>query len=552
MAFTILKPVPGTATTPKPSGLVPESPITTTTAPVATPTDVTPTSDSGFVGNISNDFAERRKTLEETNKAYQSGKQGLVSTVLQHVGQIAGGVGDIVGEGIKSVAKSLPGTSEAYQAARKSLESDTNNPLNKVDTAILHSDFAKNAVEAMKAGKDSYDALREKYPTEVKNFEAAINILSILPIEWGAKAGIKAAAPIVESAIQEGKTVVQTAKTAVSKAVTSSGPSDAELLNKIAPKLTPKETAEALNAGHATQAVSPKLGVVSPTDLSNYPGVKENLKNVREFLTGKTATEDLNSIKKGVVSESEGIRNWGKTNEVPFNHEDLINNIKQVEPRTDLLNAGKDAYSSYERAKKVGTDTFAKAMRASQKAVDAVTGKVNPAEMWDAAIKVDQKIKAELKDAIFDSPQYKGIKAAAMSTRNAIREYIVNAIKYPGQMEKFNKFKEFVNTAKQKGIDMGPEGEALLLEKFGIRSTPESEAAAKYWMEKMDKLHSMLDVSTNLSEKAVSEASTNPVGRFLKTPKGKVVKNVLKGTAVIGGLGAAGSGANAIVKTLSE
>jgi hypothetical protein len=98
--------------------------------------------------------------------------QSVGSTVLQNVGEVAGGIGDAA--------------SRVLELAYKT--GVTNENQDKVKAAaneFLTTDTGKAAVDALKGGIEAWDGFKQSNPTEAKNMEAVMNILTAIPAGKG-------------------------------------------------------------------------------------------------------------------------------------------------------------------------------------------------------------------------------------------------------------------------------------------------------------------------------------------------------------------------------
>lgn len=196
-----------------------------------------PQQDQGFFSNVKNDLINRAKNLKDTAiKTYQ-GKYNPLVTGLATVGDVAGGVGDIIGEGVKSLAKT----------AWEHTPDFITKPTKEAAMSVLQSDIGREGLNMAAKGMEYYDKWKNNNPQTAKSLESIVNIASIAPIgeaakvaEKGGEAALKGAGTIAKGA---GKAVESTGKYAAAQA---SGLSMKTIENIIA---NPNALTEAEKAG---------------------------------------------------------------------------------------------------------------------------------------------------------------------------------------------------------------------------------------------------------------------------------------------------------------
>lgn len=163
----------------------------------------------GFISRVGQDFSKRIDNAAQSQQETIQGKQGLASGTLQTIGQGAGAVGDVVTEGLRSI----PGA--------KTVEKIAGNAISK----IAETDTGKSVIQGL-------TKLTQDHPEAAKNIEAAINILSLLPIAKGASEGIEGA---VNLATKAGKAAIGGTGDIAGGATKVAG----DLKSKIIPKVDP-------------------------------------------------------------------------------------------------------------------------------------------------------------------------------------------------------------------------------------------------------------------------------------------------------------------------
>lgn len=137
-----------------------------------------PASAPGFTERVSQDFAKRNANVVDARSKVNSGQQSLASGLLQAGGQVAGLIGDVAFEGIKSI------TPQPIQDA-----------VSGAASAVAQTAPVQQAVQ-------NYEQWKSAHPEAAANLEAAINIGSLLPIGVGAGTAGKAAATVGGTAVK--------------------------------------------------------------------------------------------------------------------------------------------------------------------------------------------------------------------------------------------------------------------------------------------------------------------------------------------------------------
>ena len=166
---------------------------------------------SGFFASIKEDLAKRG---ENVNDAFNR-DQSFVSKTLQLIGQGAGFVGDIVGEGIKSVGRGISAITPDI------IEKPFVGGAKKLGVGILNTSLGQAGLRAIEGGVESYNQFKQENPETARNLEAVVNIASLLPIGKGAQIAGKGAikgGEVVGGVVKEGAEAVgNVAKAGASK-----------------------------------------------------------------------------------------------------------------------------------------------------------------------------------------------------------------------------------------------------------------------------------------------------------------------------------------------
>lgn len=293
---------------------------------------------------------------------------------------------------------------------------------------------------------------------------------------------------------------------AARKAATFSG----DLIKTVAPKLTPTEIKEAAKLGLAT--VSKLTGKVS-LDFSKDPSVVKAADAVKDYVkVGAPAATNINRVKDGITTFAENtVKPLLAENPTPFHFDQLRDSLKLVTP-DESLKAEPLAFQTYERVRERILQTVYNVLKKSGERGNITDHN----QLWDARKVIDSVIENELGSKTFGTPQYTGVKAAAKDIRNGLSRFITDNIANPGQMDKINQLKEFIQVARSKGIEITEEMLPALKQQMGITDIPEAQALAKEFEAHIGKLNGMYTALENLASHIPQEVGKTRIGRFLK------------------------------------
>jgi len=166
-----------------------------------------------FTERVGEDLKVRGEALKDTFK--RSGEDlNPLSVGIRNVGDVIGGVGDVVGESIISAASYLP------EPIKKGAASAVSN--------ILETPIGKFGIEAAKKGIEKYADFKLEHPDAARDIESVANIASIFPIEkafsTGGRAALKGIGRVIPKAkavTKSAEVIVDTSKSLVSKSKTA-------------------------------------------------------------------------------------------------------------------------------------------------------------------------------------------------------------------------------------------------------------------------------------------------------------------------------------------
>lgn len=142
-----------------------------------------PQEDKGFFERVGEDLTKRKEAISETVKSAEKGDIGEFQQTVQTAGQVAGGVLDIIGEGVVSAAKgvSLVIPDAIEEPAKEALKAGW-------DT-LTKTEIGKVATQAIEGGLNEWNKFKQANPQEAKTIESAVNIgILLAPVKVKAKA----------------------------------------------------------------------------------------------------------------------------------------------------------------------------------------------------------------------------------------------------------------------------------------------------------------------------------------------------------------------------
>ena len=312
-----------------------------------------------------------------------------------------------------------------------------------------------------------------------------------------------------------------------------------KIADLVSPKILPVRGAKAIKSGKA-EAQAPGLLTPGKISYANDPKTVKIVDAVKDVLGGgvKSASEAFNKVQGAITDTAENtVKPFLSQNRVPFDFRDLRGRLEQVTPSSGLK-SDPGAFSTYSRVREEMLDDVANFLK-REGSVDNMTDLNN---LWDARKVMDSKIENELGQATFGSPQYTGVKAAARDMRSAFSKFITDSLENPGQGETLNKFYDFLQTARSKGVDIRNEGDAMeaLRKQFGIQDFEEDVARAAFFKDNMEKLNLMYEAADNIAPKALAEAGKTQIQLWIKEHPIAAKALGLLGGGALAGLGFGG------------
>ncbi len=281
-------------------------------------------SNSNPIADFGNGVATDFKNRVQNDKTINHSNESLPSKIYQNLGQGAGFLGDIVGEGIKAVTPQ-----------------PVKNALSSAATAALQTPAGQGLTKA-------WSDFEAAHPELAGNIKATGNIASILPIGEGvglAAKGAEKGVDLAKTGVNAVKDSLGDAKTAATTAVEhiSPTPTSKEVVGKITQASTPQE----LKAAETTLNTIDTTGVKTFKDLSSQidKKIKENTTSVDTELGKDTTPRKIQSLATEVKIGDATVRHnyvldaikqlkeyYTKTNDVAS-----LGKIKAIEAKLDPI-----------------------------------------------------------------------------------------------------------------------------------------------------------------------------------------------------------------------
>lgn len=264
--------------------------------------------ESGFIGNVKEDLANRGQQVQESYTRQLQGKQSGLGTALDTAGATAGGIWDIAGEGIKSVNNSLGGLPGKVLT-------DLPGPINTAKQ------LAQSPVgqETISKATEAYNALKEAHPAGVQHFESLFNLAMLAPIGAGAKVGGAVGGEALQTT---GKALQASAKSSIEKSVAD-----------YASELVRPETSKAVRTSEVGRTTEKGFGpfkssIVAPT----YSEAKsaEEVAKIPGINPRATLQQNFNVIKDYNTKLSETLKADLAKNDFIFPKKELMSRLNVV------------------------------------------------------------------------------------------------------------------------------------------------------------------------------------------------------------------------------
>lgn len=435
-------------------------------------------------------------------------------------GSIAGGVARSVGGAInEGIIKPLVGL----------------NSRNPVVTTLANSDAGGKVLDTVNSGMgstgnflvDKWNQFKAGNPDAARNIENAGNIFEFMSLVVPENKAIQTKA---------GNVIDDTARGV--KETFASGKQKAP--NMAQNKATLPSDKSLTEAVEVTKPVLNKKGAIASFEKAGQPG---GVNKSYQYVPNEKDLEVARSV-QGVVSKNNGpvdnivnvnkeisrvseaeVAPYLKDNPKPFNFEDLRGYVEKTKPASTLAD-NPEAFATYNRVREKVLNRVYNHLKSEAKKTGNYGNQTDLNQLWDARKIVDDVIQEELGVTTFDSPQYSGVKGAAIDMRNQLNNFINDSLSYEGQMSQVNKMLDFINEARARGIDVNDPAVILQIQdQFGITRT--SNEANKAFTEKLNRMSNMYEARTNIAEQNYKLMDKNAFQRWVKQNPGKwkAIKN---------------------------
>jgi len=372
----------------------------------------------GFFGRLFDDLKGRVENLKKSSQLVDEGKQGNVGFGFQTLGQIAGGVGDVIGEGLTSTFRTL-----APQSAQEGLQTLGDN----IGQSKVVQDLAQK-----------YQGFKEAHPVGAANLEAAGNIAQFLPIGKGAGLvgrGVTGAVEKVAPGLIErtGQLITnQLEKRALSAA-------EKEALTITKPILNVAEKKAAIAGERATQSITGNI-TIAPSRFD------ENVARAVTGIVKKSATipENVAAVKSEIGNIARGVEQELKTNNAIFNKNQLKTALDAAKEESRVIfGTDKTLESNYDAV-------VNELMRQVDKGPKNLDG------LWKARQAFDDVVESKFGKKVFGDATDNVRRNAIQDVRRAVNEYVANRLpegnQYKEALKRMTNMYEAVNRMAAQGV----------------------------------------------------------------------------------------------------
>lgn len=258
----------------------------------------------GFFASAWEDIKERGGNIKDIFMEESMGDEeddGLIKEFAEDVrtgghilGQIAGGVGDIIGQGL-------------FHGAKVILPKAAEEKIGELGEDFLASDLGQGMLGALGTGMESYEGWKENNPELAKDVESVINVASLVPIVKGAKvggevveAGVKKGAKLakegVETTLETAKKVTEKTKSIFKKEVKDVDDLLAQADDAIEVSIkegSPRALREAAEATAPKISIKEKFVGVRPDIKKRIQGKQEALKDYFDIAHARNLDDTL-------------------------------------------------------------------------------------------------------------------------------------------------------------------------------------------------------------------------------------------------------------------
>lgn len=381
-------------------------PPTAEAAPEAVPEE------PGFFERIGTRLEGRGEDFDTIVDAFEDGDQGILESVFQTTGKVvAGGLVDIVGEGVATAAGSAFDTLNTLDDALtpggtdNPLEAERNQAIAAVWNETIGPKVLQKAKDAANQGIEAYQTWAKSNPRFARNVEAVANIgLVFAPVKVRPGAAAGPSAP----------TVVGRAAEAVGRSVETKVARDRGSF--VADLVRPKGTKKVREAeGLRTTDPQGLLGRQTVTPSGQEQAIASVVSDVAAVKPGNTLVQNTNAIKKEITTEATSLRKTLQSSPVKIPRADIKQSMDDV-----LTSLGENPLLVGDAAK-TGKNTVARAKQFLGDNPNTPAGVLKARQDFDAWVEAQRP---KVFDPVTDSP----LSIAVGATRTAMNGIVADSV----------------------------------------------------------------------------------------------------------------------------
>lgn len=299
--------------------------------------------------------------------------------------------------------------------------------------------------------------------------------------------------------------------------------SDQELLDLTSDNLKKEQRIQAIKEGRGVSETTFSKGALqaSERELQRLPLIKDVIKSKDLNTNISNASSEIKHISENVLDP------FLSENPYPYNPSDLTNYLKlRVKPSASI--------KLDKKASAIYNDIIKKGESLAMKEPPTTKGILN------ARKKLDQYIKKEYGDTVYEGEQKTALKSAPIKIRNAYNDFIKDSLKYQGNIAEINKISDLLQQAQARGIkiDSIPVAKQYLEEQFGVSPALENELKAGFFDYQLKKQHALFEAIDNMATKQEAKMGMSKAEQGIKKFKSnnpiktRVANSAVKATVV--------------------
>jgi hypothetical protein len=350
----------------------------------------------GFFGRLADDIKGRAQGIGQSAERTAQGQQSGPEYALQATGQIAGGVGDLISEGLVSAFRTLAP--------------------NSVETYVQHLGEGVGRNATVQKAVKGYENFKTDHPVGAGNIEALGNIASLIPVakpeQLGAQAAknalVSTADRVLPTAVKDiaAKGVEGVGGFLEKRAATSAAD---EALQIVRPTLNKAEKEAAIAAGRGEEK-----GILKSVEIKPSVRDREIAKSVEGIVSSKVDDfKNIDNVKSAIGQIGQGVEQELEGNNGIFNTNQLRSILSEAKEKSRVI---------------FGTD------KTKEAAYDAVVDEMvkiaqeqpqNLKGLWKARQAFDDVIEQKFGKKMLEDPLGDNVRRNAVrDVRTAVNEYV--------------------------------------------------------------------------------------------------------------------------------